>query len=85
MILRDPKTKNVKGLGQANVGAVHRKVGVCGQILTENLFFVLVCRTHSRSLSKHFQYTPSTRYKVSMWLKRQTKPASHEVGSSDTD
>jgi hypothetical protein len=98
-VLRNPKTKNLKDLGLANVGAVPRKVGVCGQILIETLFFVLACKTHSRSLSKHFQYTLSSRYKVSLWLKRYwlnlqlmkfaqatlTKPATHEVGSRDTD
>lgn len=98
-VLRDPKTKNLKDLCQAIVGAANRKVGVCGQILLEALFFILACRTRPRCLPKHFQYTLSTRYKVSLWLKRHwpnlqimklaqaisTKPATHQFGLNHAD
>ena len=64
MVLRDPKTKNLKDLGQANVGVVPRKIGVCGQILIETLSLSW-CGELSQEVCPSIFSTPcqpSTRY-----------------------
>jgi hypothetical protein len=52
-----PTDKNVKDWGQANVGAVPRKINVCRHIWMWTLFVVLMSGTLSWSMSKYFMYT----------------------------
>jgi hypothetical protein len=86
MVLRYPKIKkNLKDLGHANVGALTRKVGICGQILKETLLFSGV----ENSLMKFVQsFSVHSVYQVQGIFVTQatlTKPSNRGVGSSDTN